>query len=37
MGAGAGTSANKGAIIVENLANMLQMPIAVPAKIGGKS
>jgi hypothetical protein len=37
IGAGAGTSANIGAIIVESLANILHMPIAVPAKIGGKS
>ncbi len=37
IGAGAGTSASIGAIIVDNLANILQMPIAVPAKIGGNN
>ena len=37
MGAGSGASASKGARIVDILAKMLQMPIAVPAKIEGKS
>jgi hypothetical protein len=37
IGTGAGTSASIGAIIVESFANILHIPIAVPAKMGGNN
>lgn len=37
MGAGSLASANMGAIMVESFAKILQIPMAVPAKMVGKS